>query len=75
MARDETFLQTVRHLSVKQDRTGRITCNLLGPTALGFRQRDDVEEITGLLADPGISVKVTAPLGASPADIARLPAV
>ena len=74
MARDETFLQIVRHLSVKQDRSAPITCNLLGPTAVGFRHRDDVEEITGLLADPGISVNVTAPLGASPAEIARLPA-
>ncbi len=71
---DETFLQIVRHLSVKQDRTTRITCNILGPTALGFRHRDDVEEITGLLADLGIDVNVAAPLGASPADIARLPA-
>jgi hypothetical protein len=25
-------------------------CNLLGPTALGFRHRDDVREITQLLA-------------------------
>ncbi len=71
---DETFLQVCRHLSQPQDRTARITCNILGPTALGFRHRDDVEEITGLLADLGIGVNVAAPLGASPADIARLPA-
>ncbi|SEM96388.1 ferredoxin protochlorophyllide reductase subunit B [Loktanella fryxellensis] len=71
---DETFYQIVRALAQPQDRTARITCNILGPTALGFRNRDDVEEITGLLSDLGIDVNVTAPLNATPADIARLPA-
>ncbi len=71
---DETFFQIVRHLAQPCDRTARLTCNILGPTALGFRHRDDVEEITGLLADLGVEVNVTAPLGATPADIARLPA-
>jgi light-independent protochlorophyllide reductase subunit B len=47
-------------------------CNLLGPTALGFRHRDDVREITGLLTRLGIAVHVTAPLGAAPSDLARL---
>ncbi len=50
----------------------RPSCNLLGPTALGFRHRDDVREVTSLLAQLGIEVRVTAPLGATPADIARL---
>jgi light-independent protochlorophyllide reductase subunit B len=50
----------------------RPRCNLLGPTALGFRHRDDVVEITRLLAQLGIDVHVVAPLGATPADIARL---
>jgi light-independent protochlorophyllide reductase subunit B len=50
----------------------RKTCNLLGPTALGFRHRDDVTEITRLLARLGVSVNVTAPLGATPSDLARL---
>jgi light-independent protochlorophyllide reductase subunit B len=47
-------------------------CNLLGPTALGFRHRDDVREITGLLAQLGIALNVVAPLGAAPSDLARL---
>jgi light-independent protochlorophyllide reductase subunit B len=47
-------------------------CNLLGPTALGFRHRDDVLEIRRLLESMGIEVAVVAPLGASPADLARL---
>ena len=46
--------------------------NLLGPTALGFRHRDDVAEITQLLTTLGVEANVIAPLGASPADIARL---
>ncbi|MCB5198983.1 ferredoxin:protochlorophyllide reductase (ATP-dependent) subunit B [Loktanella sp. TSTF-M6] len=71
---DETFYQIVRGLAAPQDRSARITCNLLGPTALGFRNRDDVEELTGLLSDLGVDVNVVAPLGATPADIARLPA-
>jgi light-independent protochlorophyllide reductase subunit B len=51
----------------------RPSCNLLGPTALGFRHRDDVAEVTRLLNQLGVDVNVTAPLGASVADIARLP--
>jgi light-independent protochlorophyllide reductase subunit B len=30
-------------------RRARPSCNILGPTALGFRHRDDVVEITRLL--------------------------
>ncbi len=47
-------------------------CNILGPTALGFRHRDDVQEIRRLLESLGITVNVVAPLGASPQDLARL---
>jgi light-independent protochlorophyllide reductase subunit B len=47
-------------------------CNLLGPTALGFRHRDDVIEITRLLATMGIEVNAVAPMGATAADVARL---
>ena len=50
----------------------RPRCNLLGPTALGFRHRDDVREITALLGRLGVDVVVTAPYGATPADLARL---
>jgi len=71
---DETFLQIVRHLSRPQARTEAITCNLLGATALGFRHRDDVTEVTRALAAMGIKVNVCAPLNATPADIARMPA-
>jgi light-independent protochlorophyllide reductase subunit B len=74
----ETFYRIVRALAVAKDpqppRTPgqRGFCNILGPTALGFRHRDDLKEITGLLNRIGVDVNVVAPLGASPADIARL---
>jgi len=73
----ETFYQLVRALARPAERVAdgaerRPCCNLLGPTALGFRHRDDVREVTGLLAAIGIDVNVVAPLNASPDDIARL---
>jgi light-independent protochlorophyllide reductase subunit B len=51
----------------------RPRCNILGPCALGFRHRDDLTEITRLLAAIGIDINVVAPAGASPADLMRLP--
>ena len=72
----ETFYQLARHLvqprSAEKTAGSRPCCNLLGPTALGFRHRDDVTEITRLLNSLGIDVAVTVPMGASAADIARL---
>ena len=69
---DETFFQIVRTLAKKFERTAQISCNLIGPTALGFRHRDDITELTGLLSDMGISVNTVAPMGSSPRDIARM---
>jgi light-independent protochlorophyllide reductase subunit B len=79
----ETFYQMVRALAgphapppgTQRPARGqgqRPSCNLLGPTALGFRHRDDVREIRGLLEQLGIDVRVVAPMGATPADLARL---
>lgn len=75
----ETFYQLVRALAQPslRPKTGRLTrprCNILGPTALGFRNRDDVREIAGLLSHCGVSVNVVAPLGATPSDLVDLPA-
>ena len=85
----ETFYQVVRRIlqqqvpvpgaapraSVRERCAGRRpTANLLGPTALGFRCRDDVVEVTRLLDAIGVDVNLVAPLGAAPADIARIPA-
>ncbi|KQP18243.1 ferredoxin:protochlorophyllide reductase (ATP-dependent) subunit B [Pseudorhodoferax sp. Leaf267] len=72
----ETFYQLVRNL-VPTTRVERVegaapSCNILGPTALGFRHRDDLKEIRGLLAQIGVEVNVVAPLGASPHDLTRL---
>jgi light-independent protochlorophyllide reductase subunit B len=73
----ETFYQIVRRLTPGTEKaTGgarsQPSCNILGPTSLGFRNRDDLAEIERLLTGLGIAVNVVAPLGASPADIARL---
>ena len=78
----ETFYQIVRTLlkdhskeskQTWQEEKRRPRVNLLGPTLLGFRCRDDVLEIQKLLGQYGIDVNVVAPLGASPADILRIP--
>ena len=71
----ETFYRLVRALSgAKRERPARTRplCNLLGPTALGFRHRDDVREITQLLGRLGIDINVVAPMGSSPQDLTRL---
>ena len=79
----ETFYQLVRALAgpsapppgtkrPKRDVGVRPRCNLLGATALGFRHRDDVAEITALLSRLGIDINVTAPMGATPADLKSL---
>jgi light-independent protochlorophyllide reductase subunit B len=73
----ETFYQLVRAFAdktypVRRAEGTRPRCNLLGPTALGFRHRDDVTEVTELLDRLGIDVAVVAPLGATPADLAKL---
>ena len=71
---DETFFQIVRHLAKASPKTERVSANILGPTGLGFRHRDDIPEVTALLNEMGIDVNVVAPMGAGPADIARLTA-
>lgn len=51
----------------------RPKCNILGPTALGFRHRDDLIEITALIENLGVEVNVIAPINACVSDIERLP--
>lgn len=72
----ETFYQIVRSLCTPRAEAATVNprrCNILGPTALGFRHRDDLTEITKLLSKLGISVNVVAPLNATPEDIRRIP--
>ncbi len=80
----ETFYRLIRHLLGPASRAAdagmrpalegrRARCNLLGPTALGFRHRDDVTEVTRLLSQMGVEVGVVAPMGAATADLMRLP--
>jgi light-independent protochlorophyllide reductase subunit B len=80
----ETFYHLVRTLLLSQvpapgtpkaprPTTRRPRANLLGPTLLGFRNRDDVREVTRLLNDCGVDVHVVAPLNATPEDLIRIP--
>lgn len=72
----ETFYRLVRTFAGNRTRPETIapnSCNLLGPTSLGFRNRDDVREIKALLEESGLDVRVVAPLGSRPEDLARLP--
>jgi light-independent protochlorophyllide reductase subunit B len=74
----ETFYQLVRAFAPKVEDapprppSARPRCNILGPTALGFRHRDDVVEIKRLLTGLGVEVNVAAPLDATPSDLRRL---
>ena len=76
----ETFYRLVRALCgnqkgnphLKRETRARPVCNLLGPTALGFRHRDDLAEVTRQVVDLGIDIGVVAPWNATPADVARL---
>jgi light-independent protochlorophyllide reductase subunit B len=72
----ETFYRLVRALADPAAAEGRAraSCNILGPTALGFRHRDDLVEVRRILAAMGVAVNVVAPAGARPSDLARLPA-
>jgi light-independent protochlorophyllide reductase subunit B len=69
----ETFYRLVRALAKPSTKRAANTCNILGPSALGFRNRDDIVEITRLLKALGVEVLVTAPMGASPSDLVKLP--
>ncbi|MEM6711207.1 MAG: ferredoxin:protochlorophyllide reductase (ATP-dependent) subunit B [Pseudomonadota bacterium] len=79
----ETFYQLVRGIAgynapppgtQREPRPAgqRPKANLLGPTALGFRHRDDVVELTKLLDRVGVDVHVVAPLDCEPAALADL---
>ncbi len=79
----ETFYQLVRALASPaapppgtkrppRPAQVRARCNVLGPTALGFRHRDDLRAVTQILEQLGVDIHVVAPLEATPADLARL---
>ena len=50
----------------------KIRCNVLGPTALGFRHKDDLREVLELLRRLDVEINVVAPLDATPHDLTRL---
>jgi light-independent protochlorophyllide reductase subunit B len=79
----ETFYQLVRAMCTPQAPGpgfrrpppapgSRRSCNILGPTALGFRHRDDLLAVRQMLEQLEVDINVIAPLGASPSDLQRL---
>jgi light-independent protochlorophyllide reductase subunit B len=82
----ETFYQLVRALCTphlpapgtkrepdfKRPAGQRVRCNVLGPTALGFRHRDDLREVTEMLRRLDVDINVIAPFDATPQDLTRL---
>ena len=54
-------------------REGAPKVNIIGPSSLGFRCRDDVREVRQILSDLGVETNVVAPLGASAHDLLRIP--
>ncbi|MDP2006433.1 MAG: ferredoxin:protochlorophyllide reductase (ATP-dependent) subunit B [Rubrivivax sp.] len=50
----------------------KIRCNVLGPTALGFRHKDDLREVLELLRRLDVEINVVAPLDATPHHLTRL---
>ena len=73
----ETFYRLVRAFAggagKPETAPEQASCNILGPTSLGFRNRDDIVEVVRLVESLGIRINTVAPLGASPADLARIP--
>ncbi len=74
----ETFYRLVRAFAPASPgsaapRAPGKTCNILGPASLGFRHRDDIVEVRKLVESLGVTVNVVAPLGATVADLARIP--
>ncbi|MDJ0780313.1 MAG: ferredoxin:protochlorophyllide reductase (ATP-dependent) subunit B [Gammaproteobacteria bacterium] len=57
----------------EREPSARPKANLLGPSALGFRCRDDVIEITRLLNSIGVDVNVVAPEGATVEELKLIP--
>jgi light-independent protochlorophyllide reductase subunit B len=70
---DMTFGGLVEHLATGAgERTPYPSVNILGLTRLGFRHRDDLKEIRGLLNDCGVTVNAALPLGGAAEDFKRL---
>ena len=68
-----TLLADQINQPVEKPESARPKANILGPSALGFRCRDDIKEITSLLNRMGVDINVIAPEGATVADLTRIP--
>ena len=70
--RAEGALNTSTGTRREREAGSKICCNVLGPTALGFRHKDDLREVLELLKRLDVEINVVAPLDATPHDLTRL---
>jgi light-independent protochlorophyllide reductase subunit B len=73
----ETFYQLVRRLCPARteplpEAKSPLSCNVLGPTGLGFRHRDDLHAVVELLEAIGLEIQVVAPWDAKVEDLTHL---
>ncbi|OYT70592.1 MAG: ferredoxin:protochlorophyllide reductase (ATP-dependent) subunit B [Chloracidobacterium sp. CP2_5A] len=70
---DMTFAGLIERLANGTGkRTPEPSVNILGLTSLGFRHRDDLREITGILNQCGVQVNAALPFGGAVSDFQRL---
>lgn len=74
VAAEGLFTLLVRRYARQQELTAEPSVNILGPASLGFHVRTDLISLRRMLQTLGVRVNVVAPLGASIADLQRLPA-
>jgi light-independent protochlorophyllide reductase subunit B len=73
-AAEGLFTLLVKQTARPQALTTTPSVNILGPASLGFHARSDLIALRRMLQTLGIQINVIAPLGASLADLERLPA-
>ncbi len=73
-AADGLLKLLVERYAQPQPRSAQPSVNIIGPASLGFHARADLIWLRRAMHTLGVQVNVVAPWGASPADLARLPA-
>lgn len=68
------FALLVKRYAQAQPLTARPSVNIIGPASLGFHVRTDMICLRRIMQTLGVDINVVAPLGASMADLRRLPA-
>lgn len=74
LSADGLFTLLAKRYARPQPLTPRPSVNIIGPASLGFHVRTDLICLRRIMQTLGVQVNVVAPLGASPGEMARLPA-